>query len=55
VAVPNALVTLLIAGQARDTISTDAVGEFTLHDVASGEVTIETVIPSRKILASLTL
>jgi len=55
VAAPNALVTLLIAGQARDTISTDAVGEFTLHDVASGEVTIEIVIPSRKILASLTL
>src|SRR5207248_10365150 len=52
-AVRNALVTLLIGGQGRDFTSTDQAGEFTLRDVASGEVTIEIVIPSRKILASL--
>ena len=54
-AVQNALVTLLIGDQIRNTTSTDAVGEFTLSDVASGEVKIEIVIPSRKILASLTV
>ena len=54
-AVRNALVTLLIGGQAGDTISTDEAGGFTLPDVAPGEVTIEIVIPSRKILASLTV
>jgi hypothetical protein len=51
--VRNALVTLLIGGQSLDSTSTDQAGEFTLSDVASGEVTIEIVIPSRKILASL--
>ena len=50
-----ALVTLLIGGQAVETASTDEAGEFILRDVASGEVTIEIVIPSRKILASLTV
>jgi hypothetical protein len=54
-AVRNALVTLLIGGQSSDSTSTDQAGEFMLRDLASGEVTIEIVIPSRKILASLTV
>jgi hypothetical protein len=51
----NALVTLLIGSQTADTTSTDDSGEFTLRDVVPGELTIEILVPSRRILASLTV
>jgi hypothetical protein len=53
--VRTALVTLLTGDQTVDTTFTDDSGEFTLGDVVPGEVTIEILLPLRRILASLTV
>ena len=51
----KALVTLLIQNHTIATTSTDESGEFTLQDVAPGDVVIEVFIPSRRILAPLSI
>jgi hypothetical protein len=51
----RALVTVLLGDQAADSTATDDSGEFTLRDVAPGKVTIEIIIPGRRIHAAVTL
>jgi len=54
-AMRNALVTVFPGDQTVDSASTDDSGEFTLSDVPPGDITIEVLIPSRRIVASITV
>ena len=51
----NALVTVFPGDQTVDSASTDDSGEFTLSDVPPGDITIEVLIPSRRIVATITV
>jgi hypothetical protein len=47
-----ALVTLLVRGNPRQTATTDGFGEFMFQEVPAGNVSIEILVPSRRILAT---
>jgi len=46
------LVSLILAGEAHATTTTNLEGEFRLHDVPSGDITIEMFMPAERILSS---
>jgi hypothetical protein len=50
-----ALVTVFLADQTGDSTSTDDTGEFKLSDVPPGDITIEVLVPSRRIVANITV
>jgi hypothetical protein len=54
-AMRNALVTVFVGDQTVDSTSTDDTGEFTLSDLPTGDITLEVLIPSRRIVASITV
>jgi len=51
----NALVSVVLEDQTVDSTSTDDTGEFTLGDVPPGDITIEVLMPSRRIVAAITV
>jgi len=51
----NALVSVVLGDQTVDSTSTDDTGEFTLGDVPPGDITIEVLMPSRRIVAAITV
>ncbi len=53
--IPKAVVTLLAGDQATRTITSDNTGEFTLRDVVGNKVAMEILVPSRRIIVSLTI
>jgi voltage-gated potassium channel Kch len=54
-AMRNALVTVSVLDQTVDSASTDDSGEFTVGDIPPGDITIEVLIPSRRIVAAITV
>jgi len=48
-----ALVTLLVEGKSQQTTATDAIGEFKLDGIPSGEIQLEIFVAAHRILASL--
>jgi len=54
-AMQNALVTVFLGDQTVCSTSTDDTGEFTLSDVPAGDIKIEVLIPSRRIVATITV
>jgi hypothetical protein len=51
----QALVTLVVQNEVVATATTDDSGEFTLRDVLTGDVSVEVFVPTRRILASLSV
>lgn len=49
------LVTLLFQDEPAETTTTDSFGEFSFHEVPTGNLAVEILLPSRRIVASFTV